>query len=53
MAGRLGVSPAAVNRWEKGCNNPRTVRLDDIADSLGVSLQIFLGQLPAEMSEAA
>jgi transcriptional regulator with XRE-family HTH domain len=41
LAIRLGVDPSAVALWEGDYNQPRSSRLDDIAQACGVSLETF------------
>lgn len=38
LAERLGVSPFTVSRWERGDSTPSLARLNEIADTFGVTL---------------
>lgn len=42
LADRLGVTRVAVEKWERGDNNPKTGRLDDIARELDVTVEWLL-----------
>ncbi len=42
IADRMGVSPQAVSKWERGLACPDLVFLDDLADLLDISLQELL-----------
>ncbi|WP_262615656.1 XRE family transcriptional regulator [Staphylococcus arlettae] len=43
MAKKLGVSDAMVHLWEKGTNEPRMGRVQDIAEKLNVSVNELIG----------
>jgi transcriptional regulator with XRE-family HTH domain len=42
LAQRMGVSPQAVSKWERGLAFPNPVWLDDLADVLGTSIDSLL-----------
>ena len=42
LAQRMGVSPQAVSKWERGLACPNPVWLDDLADVLGTSIDSLL-----------
>lgn len=42
VAVRMGVSPQAVSKWERGLACPDLVFLDDLADLLGVGIEELL-----------
>jgi len=44
LGGRLGVSPQAVSKWERGENAPDVALLSPLADALGVSVDWLLGR---------
>ncbi|MBE6647508.1 MAG: helix-turn-helix transcriptional regulator [Ruminococcaceae bacterium] len=43
LADRVGVTAQAVSKWERGSSCPDIAILDEIADSLGVSVSELLG----------
>lgn len=43
LAERLGVSPQAVSKWERGDNLPDVGLMPDLAEMLGVSIDEILG----------
>lgn len=45
LARRLGVTPSAVNQWVAGTAIPKSARLGQIADMLGVSTERLLTQV--------
>ena len=46
---RMGVSPQAVSKWERGLAFPNPVWLDELADILGTSIDSLLtGRPPKE-----
>ena len=42
IADRMGVTPQAVSKWERGLACPDIAFLDDLADLLGVSIDTLL-----------
>ena len=47
LAQRMGVSPQAVSKWERGLAFPNPVWLDELADILGTSIDSLLtGRVP-------
>ena len=49
LAQRMGVSPQAVSKWERGLAFPNPVWLDDLADILGTSIDgLLTGRPPKE-----
>ena len=49
LAQRMGVSPQAVSKWERGLAFPNPVWLDELADILGTSIDSLLtGRPPKE-----
>lgn len=43
LAGRIGVTPQAVSKWERGQSVPDTILLADLCQILGVSADYLLG----------
>lgn len=43
LAEKVGVTAQAVSKWERGSSCPDISILDEIADSLGVSVSKLLG----------
>ena len=43
LANKVGVTAQAVSKWERGSSCPDISILDEIADSLGVSVSEILG----------
>lgn len=43
LANKVGVTAQAVSKWERGSSCPDISILDEIADSLGVSVSELLG----------
>ena len=43
LADRVGVTAQAVSKWERGGSCPDISILDEIADTLGVSVSSLLG----------
>ena len=43
LACRVGVSPQAVSKWERGLSCPDITILDELADATGVSVSAILG----------
>lgn len=43
LASKVGVTAQAVSKWERGGSCPDISILDEIAESLGVSLSYLLG----------
>ncbi len=43
LADRVGVTAQAVSKWERGSSCPDISILDEIADTLGVSVSALLG----------
>jgi DNA-binding XRE family transcriptional regulator len=43
LAFRVGVSPQAVSKWERGLSCPDITILDELADAAGVSVTTLLG----------
>ena len=43
LAERVGVTAQAVSKWERGSSCPDIAILDEIAESLGVSVSQLLG----------
>lgn len=43
LADKVGVTAQAVSKWERGSSCPDIAILDEIADSLGVSVSELLG----------
>ncbi|MBP3375167.1 MAG: helix-turn-helix transcriptional regulator [Clostridia bacterium] len=43
LAGKVGVTAQAVSKWERGGSCPDISILDEIAESLGVSVSYLLG----------
>ena len=43
LANKIGVTAQAVSKWERGSSCPDISILDEIADSLGVSVSEILG----------
>ena len=43
LADRVGVTAQAVSKWERGSSCPDISILDEIADTLGVSVSSLLG----------
>ena len=49
LADKMGVSPQAVSKWERGLAFPNPVWLDDLADVLGTDIDSLLtGKEPKE-----
>lgn len=46
LARRVGVTPAAVSRWECGAAEPTHANLEHIACACGIGLDEFWGELP-------
>lgn len=47
LAEKMGVSPQAVSKWERGLAFPNPVWLDELADILGTSIDSLLrGRVP-------
>ena len=42
VADRMGVTPQAVSKWERGLTCPDLVCLDDLADLLGTDIDSLL-----------
>lgn len=42
IADRLGVTPQAVSKWERGLACPDLVCLDELSDLLGISIDALL-----------
>ncbi len=42
IADRLGVTPQAVSKWERGLACPDLVCLDELSDLLGISIDTLL-----------
>ncbi len=42
VADRMGVTPQAVSKWERGLSCPDLVCLDDLADLLGTDIDSLL-----------
>ncbi len=43
IADRVGVSPQAVSKWERGLSCPDILVLDDLSSALGVSIsELFI-----------
>ncbi len=42
VADRMGVTPQAVSKWERGLACPDLVCLDELADLLGISIDTLL-----------
>lgn len=42
IANRLGVTPQAVSKWERGLACPDLVCLDELSDLLGISIDALL-----------
>ena len=51
LAGRIGVTPQAVSKWERGQSIPDTILLADICQVLGVSAGYLLGIEGQEITE--
>lgn len=43
LADKVGVTAQAVSKWERGSSCPDIAILDEIADTLGVSVSELLG----------
>ena len=43
LANKVGVTAQAVSKWERGSSCPDIAILDEIADTLGVSVSELLG----------
>ncbi len=43
LACRVGVSPQAVSKWERGLSCPDITILDELAEATGVSVSEILG----------
>ncbi len=43
LADKVGVTAQAVSKWERGSSCPDISILDEIADTLGVSVSYLLG----------
>ena len=43
LANKVGVTAQAVSKWERGSSCPDIAILDEIAESLGVSVSELLG----------
>ena len=53
LAQRMGVSPQAVSKWERGLACPDLVFLDDLADLLDVSIEeLLLGRPSLTLASA-
>ena len=53
LAQRMGVSPQAVSKWERGLACPDLVFLDDLADLLDVSIEeLLLGRPSVALASA-
>ena len=44
LADRLHYTPAAVNQWERGMNNPATEALPSLARALGCPIGALFGE---------
>ena len=42
VADRIGVTPQAVSKWERGLACPDLVCLDELSDLLGISIDVLL-----------
>ncbi|MCH5264530.1 MAG: FHIPEP family type III secretion protein [Lachnospiraceae bacterium] len=51
LAGRIGVTPQAVSKWERGQSIPDTILLADLCQVLGVSAGYLLGIEGQEITE--
>ena len=51
LAKRLGISSAAVSKWEKGKSYPSADRIPDLANALGVPIDQLYGHDPPEKAE--
>ena len=53
LAQRMGVSPQAVSKWERGLACPDLVFLDDLADLLDVTIEeLLLGRPSVTLASA-
>ncbi len=46
IADRMGVTPQAVSKWERGLACPDLTLLDDLADLLGIGIEELLTGRP-------
>lgn len=51
LANRLGVTPQAVSKWERGTSSPDLKMLSDICKLLGTSADYLLGTVSGSMTE--
>lgn len=51
LAGRIGVTPQAVSKWERGQSVPDTILLADLCQVLGVSAGYLLGIESRQITE--
>ncbi len=47
IADRMGVTPQAVSKWERGLAFPDLAYLDDLAELLNMSIDMLLRGVPA------
>ena len=52
IADRLGVTPQAVSKWERGLACPDLVCLDELSDLLGISIDALLRGAACEIIRA-
>jgi len=50
LANRLGITPQALSKWERGVSLPDTSMLPDIARQLEISIDHLLGILPENIT---
>ncbi len=46
LARKVGVTPAAVSRWESGLDVPSAARLPKLAETMGCSIDQLFGLAP-------
>lgn len=51
LAGRIGVTPQAISKWERGQSVPDTILLADLCQILGVSADYLLGIESRQITE--